>query len=167
MNVHDVHRKVRKNKKRRRVGRGPGSGWGKTSGRGHKGQGQLAGWTTHPAFEGGQMPLARRIPKRGFHNRFAPIVAAVNVGLLDRHFQGDVVTPEALRACGLVKKRFDALKILAEGEISRALQISAHRFSRAAVEKITKAGGTVTVLPGPAPVVKFQRRPRRAAAKES
>ena len=83
MNLHDIHRGIKKNKKRRRVGRGPGSGWGKTSGRGHKGQGQLAGWTSHPAFEGGQMPLSRRVPKRGFNNRWGLVVKVVNVGELE------------------------------------------------------------------------------------
>ena len=98
MNLHDIHRGIKKNKKRRRVGRGPGSGWGKTSGRGNKGQGQLAGWTSKPVFEGGQMPLSRRIPKRGFHNRFGAVVVSVNLGQIDAVFNaGEEVTPESLR----------------------------------------------------------------------
>ena len=102
MNLHDVNKGIKKNKRRRRVGRGPGSGWGKTSGRGHKGQGQLAGWTTHPAFEGGQMPLSRRIPKRGFNNRWARLVKSVNVGDLNEVFaDGTEVTGELLAEVGL------------------------------------------------------------------
>jgi large subunit ribosomal protein L15 len=103
MNLHDVNRGITKHKKRRRVGRGPGSGWGKTAGRGHKGQGQLAGWTSHPAFEGGQFPVARRVPKRGFHNRWGKNVAVVNVGALEVAFEaGDEVTIDALRSKDLV-----------------------------------------------------------------
>src|SRR3954470_24526180 len=117
MNLHDVNKGIKKNKKRRRVGRGPGSGWGKTSGRGHKGQGQLAGWTAHPAFEGGQMPLARRIPKRGFNNRWARIVMTLNLSDLDALFApGEEVSPETLQAKGLLTKRFDVFKVLANGE---------------------------------------------------
>src|SRR6202171_3253280 len=98
MNIHDIHRGVKKHKKRKRVGRGPGSGHGKTSGRGHKGQGQLAGWSASPIFEGGASPLIRRIPKRGFHNQFAKTIAIVNLGDLDDAFKaGDEVTMESLR----------------------------------------------------------------------
>jgi large subunit ribosomal protein L15 len=155
MNLNDVNRGIKKHKKRRRVGRGPGSGWGKTSGRGHKGQGQLAGWTSHPAFEGGQMPLSRRIPKRGFHNRFGQLVVSVNLGDIDELFTaGEEVTPEALKAKNLAKGRYDELKVLADGELTKKLKISAHRFSASALEKISKAGGEAIVLPGPAPVVR-------------
>src|SRR5438552_3475254 len=99
MNLHDVHRGVKKNKKRKRVGRGPGSGHGKTSGRGHKGQGQLAGWSAPSIFEGGASPLIRRIPKRGFNNRWAQIVAVVNVGDIDEAYaSGDEVTLESLKS---------------------------------------------------------------------
>ncbi|HEX3871335.1 MAG TPA: 50S ribosomal protein L15 [Pirellulales bacterium] len=154
MNMHDVHR-GRKHKRARRVGRGPGSGRGKTSSRGNKGQGQLAGWTTHPAFEGGQMPLSRRIPKRGFNNRWAAEVHCVNVGTLDESFSaGDEVTLESLRAKNLVHGRFDQLKILGNGELKKKLKISAHKFSASALEKIQKAGGEAVVVPGPAPVKK-------------
>jgi large subunit ribosomal protein L15 len=98
MNLNDANRGISKHKKRRRVGRGKGSGWGKTSGRGHKGQGQLAGWTMHPAFEGGQMPLARRVPKRGFHNRWGRSVGIVNLGDLEKSFNaGDEVNLQSLR----------------------------------------------------------------------
>src|SRR5437868_14686163 len=99
MIISDVHKGIHKNKRRLRVGRGPGSGRGKTSGRGHNGQGQLAGWSAHPVFEGARMPLVRRIPKRGFHNRFGAEVAAVNLGRVDAVFAaGEEVTPEALRS---------------------------------------------------------------------
>lgn len=155
MKLNDVNRGISKHKKRRRIGRGKGSGWGKTSGRGHKGQGQLAGWTMHPAFEGGQMPLARRVPKRGFNNRWAVTIEAVNVGALDKVFKdGDEVNLAALQANNLCKGVFDQLKILGDGELTKKLKISAHRFSKTALEKIQKAGGEAVVLPGPAPVVK-------------
>ncbi len=98
MNLHDVHRDIRKNRKRRRIGRGPGSGHGKTSGRGHNGQGSRAGFSMHPSFEGGQMPLARRIPKRGFNNRWARVVCTVNVSQLEGVFSdGDEVDVASLR----------------------------------------------------------------------
>ncbi len=155
MNLHDVNKGIHKHKKRRRIGRGKGTGWGKTSGRGHKGQGQVAGWTMHPAFEGGQMPLARRVPKRGFNNRWGLTIEAVNVGSLDKLFNdGDEINLEALQAKNLCKGRFDQLKILGNGELTKKLKISAHRFSKSALEKIQSAGGEAVVLPGPAPVVK-------------
>src|SRR5690606_724498 len=99
MNLHDVHEGIQPHKKRKRVGRGPGSGHGKTSSRGHKGQGQNSGWSRHPSFEGGQMPLYRRVPKRGFNNKFALDIRAINIGDLDANFNdGDEVTPETLKA---------------------------------------------------------------------
>ena len=98
MNLNDIHRGIQKNKARKRIGRGPGSGHGKTATRGSKGQGSRSGYSSSPIFEGGQMPLVRRIPKRGFHNRWAETVAIVNLGVLERHFQsGEEVTPDALR----------------------------------------------------------------------
>jgi len=153
MNLHDVHQGIKKNKRGRRVGRGPGSGHGKTAGRGHKGQGQLAGWSAHPVFQGGQMPLVRRIPKRGFNNQWALTVASINVAKLAELFKsGEEVTPETLQAKGLLKKRFDLLKILGHGDLSVKLKVSAHRFSRTAREKIEQAGGEVIVLAGRQPV---------------
>src|SRR5215813_13551219 len=111
MKLNDVHVGIKKNKKRKRVGRGPGSGHGKTSGRGHKGQGQLAGWSASPIFEGGTQPLIRRIPKRGFHNAWAPTVVAVNVAQLNEAFQsGDEVTIDSLREKHLARGRFDEVK---------------------------------------------------------
>ncbi len=162
MNLNDVHRGIRKHKKRKRLGRGPGSGHGKTCGRGHKGQRSRAGYSVHPTFEGGQMPLVRRIPKRGFNNRWALTVAIVNVGDLETRFDdGAEITPEMLKAKNLAKGRYDLLKVLGNGELTKNLKISAHRFSRQAIEKIEKAGGEAVVLPGKAPVVKNKMKPKR------
>jgi len=148
MNLADVNRGIKKNKKKKRVGRGPGSGHGKTSGRGHKGQGQLAGWSRAPIFEGGASPLIRRIPKRGFNNQFGKTVVVVNIGdLNDAYASGDEVTLDSLRAKNLAKGRYDQLKVLAGGELTKKLKISAHRFSKSALEKIEKAGGQATILP--------------------
>jgi large subunit ribosomal protein L15 len=163
MNVDGVNRGIHKHKKRKRIGRGPGSGHGKTAGRGHKGQAARAGWSVHPTFEGGQMPLVRRIPKRGFHNQFALRVAAVNVADLEKWFQaGDDVTPEALREKNLAKGGYDVLKVLGDGELTKKLTVSAHRFSRTALEKIQKAGGQAVVLPARKPVVKNKQKPKRS-----
>lgn len=148
MNLDDVNKGIHKHKKKKRVGRGPGSGHGKTSGRGHKGQGQLAGWSAPAIFEGGASPLIRRIPKRGFHNAFAKVVAAVNVGdLNDSYESGEEVTLDSLRVKDLAKGRYDELKILGTGELKKKLKISAHRFSATALEKIKQAGGEAIVLP--------------------
>jgi large subunit ribosomal protein L15 len=155
MNLNDVHHGIHKNKSRKRVGRGPGSGQGKTAGRGSKGQGSRSGSSTSPIFEGGQMPLVRRIPKRGFTNRWAETVAIVNLASLEKHFQaGEEVSPEAIRDKGLVRGSYDILKVLGQGELTKSLKIAAHQFSRSATEKIEKAGGQAVVLPGKAPVVK-------------
>jgi large subunit ribosomal protein L15 len=162
MNLSDIHRGIKKHKKRLRIGRGLGSGRGKTAGRGHKGQGQLAGWTAHPAFEGGQMPLVRRVPKRGFNNQWALVVKAVNVGDLENWFEsGNDVTIESLRATGKVKGRFDVLKVLGDGELKKKLKISAHRFSKSALEKIQAAGGEAITLPAKAPVEKGKKRAKK------
>jgi large subunit ribosomal protein L15 len=147
MNLSDVNSGIKKNKKKKRVGRGPGSGHGKTSGRGHKGQGALAGWSASPIFEGGASPLIRRIPKRGFHNRFGLTVAVVNVGQLDAAFEaGEEVTLRALKTKNLAKGRYDLLKVLGAGQLTKKLTISAHRFSASALEKIQTAGGQANVL---------------------
>ncbi|MBI3840222.1 MAG: 50S ribosomal protein L15 [Planctomycetia bacterium] len=155
MNLTDVNRGIHKHKKRKRVGRGPGSGHGKTSGRGHKGQGALAGWSASPIFEGGASPLIRRIPKRGFNNAWGKVVAAVNVGDLEAaYLSGEEVTLESLRAKNLAKGRYDELKILGDGELTKKLKITAHRFSQSALAKIEKCGGQAIVIPGKRPVVK-------------
>lgn len=168
MNLEDVHRGIRKNKKRKRVGRGPGSGHGKTAGRGHKGQKSRSGWSASPIFQGGAMPLVRRVPKRGFNNKFALSVVAVNVGDLERVFEaGEDVNPETLKQRSLAKKRYDVLKILGNGELSKKLNVSAHRFSQSAQEKIEQAGGTVTVLAGKKPVVKNKQASAKSAGAES
>ncbi len=159
MKLDDVHRGIVKNKKRRRVGRGPGSGHGKTSGRGHKGQQSRSGYSRHPVFQGGAMPLVRRVPKRGFHNRFAPQVVAVNVSDLDRVFDaGAEVTPETLKLRSLIHGRFDMVKVLGDGELTKKLTVTAHRFSKSARAKIEQAGGTVVELPGKKPVGKAASR---------
>jgi large subunit ribosomal protein L15 len=145
MILDDVHRGIQKNKNRKRIGRGPGSGHGKTSGRGHKGYFSRRGATGRRGYEGGQMPLARRIAKRGFNNNaFAAKVAILNLAALEASFQdGDEVSPETLAAKGLAKGRWDELKILANGKLTRKLTVKAHRFSAAAEQQITAAGGTV------------------------
>ncbi len=158
MNLHDVHVGIKKNKKRKRVGRGVGSGHGKTSGRGHKGQGALAGWTAPPIFEGGASPLIRRIPKRGFHNQWGEKVVVVNVGDLETAFDaGAEVTPLALKQKNLAKGRYDVLKVLGHGELTKRLKISAHAFSASALEKIQKAGGEVVTLARPKPVARPEK----------
>jgi len=164
MNLNDVHRGVRKRRARKRIGRGIGSGHGKTAGRGHKGQNSRAGTSRKPTFEGGTMPVVRKIPKRGFNNRWALRVAAVNVAALEAHFAaGDEVTPEALSAKNLTKGRYDELKLLGDGKLSKKLKVSAHRFSESAREKIEQAGGQVIVLPGKAPVVRNKQRSATAS----
>lgn len=158
MNIDDVHRGITKNKKPRRVGRGPGSGWGKTAAKGHKGARSRSGYSKISIFQGGTMPLVRRIPKRGFNNKWALEVVALNVSELDKVFDAKAeVTPETLAEKGLVRGAFDQLKILGDGEITKALTVSAHRFSKSAKEKIEAAGGTVVVLPGPKPVEEYKK----------
>ena len=165
MNLNDIHRGINKNKKRRRIGRGPGSGHGKTAGRGHKGQGSRAGASAHVTFQGGTMPLVRRVPKRGFNNRWALRVAVVNIGQIDKAFEaGDDVTPNSLAKKNLAKGQFDLLKVLGEGELTKKLRISAHRFSRSAAEKIEKAGGAMVVLPGRIPVEQKKREQKQRLA---
>jgi large subunit ribosomal protein L15 len=133
-------------KKRKRVGRGDGSGHGKTSCRGHKGQGARSGGNTKPGFEGGQMPLQRRLPKRGFHNPFRIEMAIVNVGQLDMLPSGSEVTPENLSQQGLLNGKNRRVKVLGEGSISKALTVRAHGFSAAAKDKIEAAGGKAELI---------------------
>ena len=164
MKINDVHSGIHKNTKRLRVGRGPGSGRGRTAGRGNKGQGQLAGWSAPAIFEGGGMPLIRRIPKRGFHNRHGRIVKSINVEAIDAVFSsGAEVTPESLRAAGLAKGIWDDLKVLGNGAVTKPLKVSAHQISAQARAKIEGAGGTVTLLPGPKPV---ERKVKKASRKK-
>ncbi len=129
-----------------RKGRGPGSGLGKTSGRGHKGQKSRSGGGVRPGFEGGQMPLTRRLPKRGFTNIFAKVYSLVNVKDLDGFEEGTIVTPQLLQESGLIKKHNDGVKILGEGEITKNLTVQAHKFSKSAKEKIEASGGKAEVI---------------------
>lgn len=133
--------------KKKRVGRGPGSGLGKTAGRGNKGQKSRSGYSSRPGFEGGQMPLQRRLPKRGFTNIFKKKWLEISLAKLEENFNaGDEITPEVLHERALIKKAKHDLVILGSGEITKALRISAHRFTKAAREKIEKAGGTATII---------------------
>jgi large subunit ribosomal protein L15 len=131
---------------RKRVGRGIGSGLGKTSGRGHKGQGARSGGGKGPFFEGGQTPLVRRLPKRGFTNVFQKVYAEVKLNDLNRFAPDTVVTPQLLKESGLVKKATDSIKILGNGEINHALTVQAHSFTKSAAAKIEEAGGRVEVI---------------------
>jgi large subunit ribosomal protein L15 len=133
-------------KKRKRVGRGPGSGRGKTSGRGHKGQKSRAGGGVPAWFEGGQMPLQRRVPKRGFTNIFRRESQIVNISSLEDKIEDTTVNPETLYAAGLINKKALPVKILGNGDLSKSLEIHAHAFSKSAIEKIEKAGGKAITL---------------------
>ena len=133
-------------RKNKRVGRGEGSGHGKTSCRGHKGQGARAGGGTRPGFEGGQMPLKRRVPKRGFHNPFKISAATVNLGQLELFAPGSEVTPELLHERGLVRGREKRVKILADGSLTKPLIVKAHAFSSKARQRIEALGGKVELI---------------------
>jgi len=133
-------------KETKRLGRGTGSGQGKTAGRGQNGQNSRSGGGTRPGFEGGQMPLYRRLPKRGFTNIFAKEIAIVNVDVLNRFDDNTVVTPELLLSEGVIKNVYDGIKILGNGEINKKLTVKAHKFSKSAAEKIEAAGGKVEVI---------------------
>lgn len=144
--LHELSPPPGSRKERKRVGRGPGSGTGKTSGRGHKGQKARSGASIPAGFEGGQMPLQRRIPKRGFSPRSRVEYQVVNVRTLNEEVSGEDVTPEVLHAQGFIGSAKEPLKILGDGELGRAVRVSAHAFSRSAIEKIENAGGTATVI---------------------
>lgn len=131
---------------RKRVGRGAGSGWGKTAGRGTKGQWSRTGGGVRPGFEGGQMPLYRRLPKRGFNNKFKKFFALVNIKDLEVFPAGSVVELSSLQEVGLVNNPLDGVKILGTGEITRALTVRANAFSKSAAEKIAAAGGKAEVI---------------------
>ena len=130
----------------KRIGRGHGSGHGKTAGKGHKGQWARSGGGVRPGFEGGQMPLARSIPKRGFNNIFATKYATVNVSALEVFKEGTTVDAELLKAQGIIKKELDGVKILGNGELTKNLTVKAAAFSASAKEKIEKAGGKAEVM---------------------
>ena len=146
MKLHELSPAPGSKKARTRVGRGLGSGLGKTSGRGHKGQGARAGGGKRPGFEGGQKPLYLRLPKRGFYNKFALTYTEVNVGSLNGFEAGEVVDLVSLVEAGIIKKVNDGLRILGNGELDKALTVKANGFTKAAVAKIEAAGGKVEVV---------------------
>ena len=145
MNLSDLRPPAGQKHSRRRVGRGMGSGRGKTSGRGHKGQHSISGASLMRGFEGGQMPLHRRLPKRGFKNPFRKEYAVVNVGRLEK-LEGDSFDPVRLMELGVFKKLKDGLKVLGGGELKRKITVAAHLFSQSALEKIQAAGGKAEVI---------------------
>lgn len=148
MNLAELRASVGPRRKRRRVGRGPGSGHGKTSGRGHKGYGARSGSSGRLLYEGGQMPLYRRLPKKGFSSaRFKKAVAVINVRELNRFDDGTEVTLQRLQEMGMRSRDYRTLKILGEGELTRKLVVSAHRFSSSALTKIRAAGGEARLVP--------------------
>lgn len=146
MKLHELQPAPGSKKTRIRVGRGTGSGLGKTSGRGHKGQNARSGGGVRPGFEGGQMPLQQRVPKRGFTNIFKREWVEINVADLNRFDAGVEVTPELLKATGVIKNIKDGVKVLGNGELSRALTVRVHGFSKSAAEKIQAAGGKTEVI---------------------
>ena len=153
MNLHELSPAQGASKASKRVGRGHGSGWGKTAGKGHKGQKARSGGSSRPGFEGGQMPLQRRIPKRGFNNIFAKKIVAINVSALEVFEDGAEVTAEALVEKGIIDNNFDGIKILANGNLTKKLTVklkkiseSAKPFSESAKQKIEAAGGKAEVI---------------------
>ena len=146
MFLHEMKPNPGARKESKRKGQGIGSGNGKTAGRGHKGQNCRSGGGVRPGFEGGQMPLQRRLPKRGFHNIFGKEIAAINVDDLNRFDNGEIVTPEKLIECRLARKYKDGIKILGHGDLIKSLTVQANAFSKSAVEKIVAAGGKAEVI---------------------
>ena len=146
MKLHELRPAPGSAKEPKRIGRGMGSGTGKTSGKGHKGQNARSGGGVRPGFEGGQMPLSRRVPKRGFNNIFATRYAAINVGLLEQFEDGTVVDAQALKAQGIIKKPLDGIKLLGNGTLTKKLTVKAAAFSASAKQKIEAAGGKTEVV---------------------
>ena len=148
MKLHELSPNPGSVSSRKRVGRGPGSGLGKTSGRGENGQKSRSGASISPVFEGGQSPLFRRLHKRGFSNaRFKTVYATINVGELNELFNdGDVVTPELLKEKGIIKKQLSGIKVLGNGILNKKLTIRAHRFTQSALEKIEESGSKAEVI---------------------
>ena len=147
MKLHELSKNPGATHERKRVGRGMGSGLGKTSGKGEKGQKARSGVSIPATFEGGQLPLYRRLPKRGFSNyKFKIKYATINVSDLNRFADGTVITPELLRDCGLLKKQYDGVKVLGNGTLEKKLTIKANKFSREAIVKIEKSGSTQEVI---------------------
>ena len=145
MNLSNLRAPKKANENKKRVGRGMGSGMGKTSTRGHKGQRSRSGSRSMRGFEGGQMPLHRRLPKRGFTNIFRVEYEVVNLGRLESMDEAEI-TPESLRKAGIVSSKKTLVKVLGQGELSKALTVHAHKFSKSAQEKIEKAGGKIAIL---------------------
>ena len=146
MKLNELSPAVGSRKEVKRIGRGHGSGQGKTAGKGHKGQKARAGRGMRVGFEGGQMPLQRRVPKRGFNNIFAKKIVTVNVGTLEKFENGAVVDVDALKKAGIVKNSFDGVKVLSNGNLSKNLTVKVNAFSKAAKEKIEAAGGKAEVI---------------------
>ena len=147
MKIHELSPAPGSTKPVKRIGRGPASGQGKTAGKGHKGQKARAGRGMNPGFEGGQMPLQRRLPKRGFNNIFAKEIAIVNLSALEATFEdGAVIDTAALLSTGLVKKELDGIKVLAHGELTKKFTVKANAFSKEAKAKIEAVGGTAEVV---------------------
>jgi large subunit ribosomal protein L15 len=147
MNLEEVNTDIVTNKSRKRIGRGIGSKTGKTSGRGHNGHKSRSGYSRHPIFNGGDLPMVRRIPKRGFHNRWAVTVFGVNIGAIDAVFSADEeVTATSIREKGLVKVRCDEVKILGDGEVTKKLKLVVTRISGSAKAKVEAAGGSVEMI---------------------
>ena len=147
LSLNNLHPAKGSTHRKKRLGRGPGTGLGKTSGRGEKGQKSRSGYSMKIGFEGGQMPLHRRLPKRGFTNIFKKKWIEVSLAALEKQFaENDEVTPELMHHRGIIKKAKHDIVVLGNGEVTKSLKISAHRFTRSAREKIEKAGGTVTVI---------------------
>ena len=147
MKLNELQRNIGATHAKKRVGRGPGSGLGKTSGKGQKGQKARSGVSISPVFEGGQLPLYRRLPKRGFTNaKFKTTYAVINLADLNRFEDGTVVTPALLKDTGLVKKQFDGVKVLGTGKLEKKLTIQANKFSDSALEKIKEAGSKAEVI---------------------
>lgn len=146
MKLHELSPATGANRPSKRIGRGPASGQGKTAGKGHKGQKARSGGSIRPGFEGGQMPLQRRIPKRGFNNIFATKYAAVNVSALEAFDNGAVVDAQALKAAGIISKVLDGVKILGNGELTKKLTVKAAAFSESAKAKIEATGGKAEVM---------------------
>jgi large subunit ribosomal protein L15 len=147
MNLSNLKPPAGQTRNRKRIGRGMGSGLGKTSTRGHKGARSISGYSIMRGFEGGQMPLHRRLPKRGFTNIFKKQYALINLGRLDK-MEGDVFSADSLLASGIIKKLGDGLKVLGSGELTRPITVQAHLFSASAKQKIEAAGGRVEVIGG-------------------
>lgn len=147
MKLHELRPNEKAFKTRKRVGRGPGSGLGKTSGRGQKGQNARSGGGVRPGFEGGQLPLFRRLPKRGFSNaKFKTVYAVINLSDLNKFEDGAIVTPEILKEMGILKNQLNGVKVLGNGKLEKKLTVKAHKFSESAKESIEKMGGKAEVI---------------------